>query len=135
MSIWPKPENEKIPEGHYQFRLNREPEFKKFPYETRLGEKKEGTKILLFAIGLGEKGQFSARDEIVTWDPRYADLCSALHVEHGRDIQMAGGVFEADIVHEADRKDPTKSWPRFSNITASGDMPLPAEGEGDDIPF
>jgi hypothetical protein len=134
MSTWPKPENEKIPEGHYQFRLNREPEFKKFPY-VKNGIEKEGTKIVVFAVGLGEKGQFSVRDEIVTWDPRYADLCSALHVEHGRDIQVAGAVFEADIVHEPDRKDPTKSWPRMANISGSGDGPATAEGEGDDIPF
>jgi hypothetical protein len=134
MPTWPKPENEKIPEGHYQFQLNREPEFKKFTY-VKDGADKEGTKIIVYAVGLGEKGQFSARDAIATWDQRYADLCAALHVEHGRDIRMAGAVFEADVIHEMDRKDPTKSWPRLINIAATGDAPRSGEGDGDDIPF
>lgn len=126
--IWPEPENKRIPEGHYQFRLNHEPELKAFKYTNKDGEEKEGRKILLYVVGANSDGTFPHREEIPAWDQRYADLCAALGVEHGRDIQMQGGLFEADIKFEADRKDPMKSWPRICNIVVkdkdAGDIPF-----------
>lgn len=133
---WPEYEGfVKIPVGHYAFRLNREPELESFPYKDRDGNAKSGRKIIIYAIGLNEAGEFPVRDKITAWEPRYANLLQALGVEHGRDIVMTGGRFEADVIHELDKADPTKSYPRLTNITAVGDIP-PSTGPGDeDIPF
>lgn len=133
---WPEPEGKKrIPGGHYSFRLNKEPELQMFPYTDKDGNPKEGRKILLFAVGLNVAGEYFHAEAIPVWDERYADLCAALGVDHGRDIQMTGSIFEAQIVYAPDKKDPTKSWPRLMNITASNDVPLGQDPEGDDIPF
>jgi hypothetical protein len=132
---WPEYEGKaKIPEGHYQFRLYKEPELKAFTYTSKDGIEKSGRKVVLYAIGLNETGSFSVIDNIIAWEERYRDLLDALHVEHGKDIDMEGAVFEADIIHEADKKDPTKSWPRIVNIRPCGDVPS-AQGIADDIPF
>lgn len=130
--IWPKPEREKIPEGHYQFRLNREPELKAFAYTDKNGVEREGRKVVIFATGLNAGGEYQVADAFLPWEDRYKSLCTALGVEHGKDIAVSGAVFEADIRHEADRRDPTKSWPRIVNIVHKGDVPDQA---GDDIPF
>jgi hypothetical protein len=124
--IFPPPENERIPAGHYQFRLNRDPELKKFSYKDKNGDDKEGRKIVLYAVGLNDKGQYQIRDEIAAFDQRYADFLAAVGVEHSKDVTVQGSIFEADVIYEADRKDPLKSWPRLANIVSS---------KGDDIPF
>jgi len=130
---WPKPENSRIPEGHYQFRLNREPELKVFTYCDKDGNQKEGRRLVLYARGIGEQGEFGVVDSFLPWEERYANLCAALGVDHGRDIEMAGTIFEADIKHEMSKKDPTQSFPRIVNIVVSHDPS--SNGEGDDIPF
>ncbi len=129
MTFWPEPEKTKIPEGHYKFRIYKEPELKKFTYRDKKGQEKEGRRLILYAIGLGEQGEFSVMDSFLPWEDRYIDLCKALKVEHGRDIEVSGNFFEADIKHEADRNDPKKSYVRIINIV------IPAEEEGDDVPF
>ena len=132
MSTWPEPENKLIPEGHYQFRLTKEPEFRYFDY-TSNGVAKKGTKIILVVRGIGDNGEFSHVEGIPVWDYRYANLCEVLGVEHGRDILMAGCGFEADIKHEADKKDATKMYARLCGIVKAG-APLGAGPEGD-CPF
>jgi hypothetical protein len=129
----PAPQNEKPPEGHYQFRLNREPELKKFNYTDKNGASKEGVKVLIYATALGSNGQYSMVDGFLPWEPRYPELLATLGVKHSEEVELAGAVFEADIKYQADKKDPLKSYPRIVNITKQGDMP-PDEG-GDDIPF
>ncbi len=115
---WPEFEGrEKIPVGHYQFRLNREPELKAFTYKNKDGEEKQGRKVVIYAVGLNDTGSYSVRDNIVAWEERYRDLLEALRVEHGKDIEMEGAVFEADIVYEADQNVPS------------------SRGIADDIPF
>ena len=124
--ILPPPENERIPAGHYQFRLNREPDLKKFIYKDKDGNEKESRKLVLYAVGLNDKGDYRIREEIAVFDQRYADFLAAIGVEHSKDVTIQGTIFEADIVYEADKKNPLKSWPRLMNIIASG---------GDDVPF
>ena len=131
MAQWPEPENKRIPEGHYEFRLNREPEILNFTYHDKQGNEKQGRKLKLYAIGLSPVGSFRVIDNFLPWEERYADLCKALGVEHGKDIEMQGSVFEADIKHEPDKKDPSKSWPRIVNIVVPEDKPE----AGDDVPF
>jgi len=126
---WPEPENQKIPEGHYQFRLNREPELIPIKITDKDGNKRDSRRLKIYARGIGDEGEFGVVDSFVPWEERYADLCKALKVDHGRDIVMEGAVFEADIVHEADPNNPLKSYARITKIV------VPAEGEGDDVPF
>lgn len=135
---WPEPKNRiQIPEGHFSFRLSREPELRKF-IDSR-GQ--DNRRIIIYAIALGEHGEFPIVDSFVPWEPRYAVLCKALGVEHGRDIIMAGSLFEADIVHEPRKDKPGEFWPRIQNIMipkTEEEPPLP-EGEGpegaEDVPF
>jgi len=127
--MWPQPENQRIPEGHYQFRLNREPELIPITITGKDGNKRESRRLKIYARGIGDQGEFGVIDSFVPWEERYADLCKALKVDHGRDIQMQGAVFEADIVHEMNPNDPTKAYSRIVNIV------VPAEGDGDDVPF
>jgi len=123
--FWPVPGNELAPEGHYSFKLNKEPDFKK--------EEKEGrgyVRIVLYATALGTEGNYRVVDSFVPWDPRYTDLCKALGVEHGKDIFMAGGIFEGDIKHEEIKG---KTYARIANIVIQVD--IPDKDDGIDIPF
>ena len=121
MAIWPEPENRMIPEGHYTFRLSEEPDFEEWDYtDKKTGKPRVGRKIILQLVGKNDGGEFEMRADIPVWDTRYAELCGALHVDHGRDIEMAGAEFEADVYHEADNRDPSKSWPRLKGIKAVG---------------
>ena len=128
MTQWPKPEARKLPpEGPYEFRLNKEPELKKFPYKDKQGNEKEGRRLILYAVALGTAGEFSVVDSFLPWESRYADLCAALKVDHGRDIEVADSIFKAEIKHEKDKSDPEKIYARIVNIVV-------AEPD-DDIPF
>jgi len=129
MPKWPEPENQKIPEGHYQFRLNKEPELVPIIITDKNGNKRESRRLKLYARGIGDQGEFGVIDSFVPWEDRYSDLCKALKVDHARDIDYVGAVFEADIEYQDDPKDPLKSYPRIVNIV------VPSESEGDDIPF
>ena len=134
MPWWPEPERTRVPEGHYDFRLNKEPEVIKFTYHDKNGNEKDSKKLKLFAVAFGQGGLFPVVDVFLPWEDRYTDLCKALDVEHGKDIVMEGATFEADIKYVADRKDATKSWPRIVNIVTGDEKPEKVEG-GDDIPF
>lgn len=130
MTYFPEPEGFKlIPEGHYEFRVNKEPELQKFQYTDKDGNSKDGRRLKVFAIGLNAQGEFPISDMIAVFEPRYRELCEALGVEHGKDIAVTGALFEADVRHEASKKDPSKVFPRLFNITAKG-----AERDGD-CPF
>jgi hypothetical protein len=127
MTTWPPPKTG-IPEGHYTFTLNKEPELKVIRMKNG-----EGRSLLVYVVGM--PGDHKHSESFVPWDPRYENLCAALGVEHGKDIQMEGSSFEADIAYEPDKADPDKSWPRMKNIIRAGEF-CPKEGDGDgDIPF
>jgi len=124
---WPEPKKG-IPEGHYTFTLNKEPELKVIRMKNG-----EGRSLLLYVVGM--PGDHKHSESFVPWDPRYEDLCTALNVEHGKDIQMEGTSFEADVIYEPDKADPDKSWPRMKNITRAGEFVPKAGTEDGDIPF
>lgn len=140
MSKWPKPESNMIPEGHYVFRFREEPIFEPYTFtDKKTGNDRQGQKITFFAVGSSGDEEFDVRESFFVWDTRYADLCAAVGVEHGKDIKVGGAHFEGEIIHEASKKDPTKVYPRIINIAAhfEGDMEFP-EGDktGDDgCPF
>jgi len=136
MAQWPEPENQRIPEGHYQFRLNREPEIIVISISDGKGGKRPSKRLKLYARGTGAKGEFGVIDSFVPWEERYSDLCKAIGVEHGKDIVMAGAVFEADIIHEPDPNNPSKVYARIQNIVVPEDNRTPEDkAAGDDVPF
>jgi hypothetical protein len=127
MTTWPKP-NQGIPEGHYTFTLNQEPDLEKFM--TQSGESR---RLILYVVST--PGDHKHKESFVPWDPRYDDLCRVLGVEHGKDIRMEGASFQADVVYEPGKKDPEKSYARLKNIVPAGEF-CPKTGDGDgDIPF
>ena len=126
---WPDSEGERIPEGHYSFKLTKDADLRSFTKSDGT----EGRKIVIYAIGLNDKGQFRVVDSFVPWDQRYGDLKNALGVESGKDMDVNGAIFEADIIYQPDKNDPTKSYPRIVNIKTHDDVP--PINDGDDIPF
>lgn len=135
MSItFPEPEKQRIPEGHYSFRVNREPDLKIIEVKDRDGGKKKARKIVLYVVGINDKGEYRHSEGFVPWDDRYADLLAALGVEHGRDVDVTDTIFEADIEYVQDRTDKAKFWPRLKNILPSGAAPKDSDIDGD-IPF
>lgn len=140
----PDPETRFAPEGHYKFQISKEPEQRR-----RQGDKGEFIAVdFFFKLKDDEGNVFTVRDSMVPWEPRYTDLARALGapVEDGRPrmskiVDFVGKTFEADIIHEADKKDPSKSWPRVTNIVVpdssnTDEIPPPSEeSEEDDVPF
>ena len=125
MTQWPEP-RKGIPEGHYTFTLNQEPELQK------IGSG-ESRRLVLYAIA--DPGGHKYRESFVPWDPRYEELCDALGVEHGRDIRMEGASFDADVVYEPSKDDPSKSYARLKNITKAGEFAAGEKDPDGDIPF
>jgi len=124
MTKWFEPKKG-IPEGHYTFTLNKEPDLEVIKGGNR--------RMVLFVIGM--PGEHKHTESFVPWDPRYEDLCKALNVEHGRDIQMEGASFQADIVYEPSKTDPEKSYARMRNIIGAGEFATKTDDEDGDIPF
>ena len=140
MPTWPDAEKTKAPEGHYSFKITREAEIKTFTDSKQ----KKNHRIILATQACGPDGTYYVTDSFVPWEPRYADLKAALGIEHASgNIEVLGMVFEADIKHEPDKADPTKSYARIANIVIPPDPKqgtLPSEeteetDPGDDIPF
>ena len=128
MTNFPAPQT-KIPEDHYQFRLNKEPILDE---KIGKGGKKFST-VTIYAIGLNDDGEFYIIDNFLPWEDRYVDLLAALGVDHSAEVEVVGSVFEADVVHVPDQRDSTKTWPKLKNITSSGREPGDDIGE-DDLP-
>ncbi len=132
---FPEPEKQRIPEGHYQFRVNREPELKVIEVKGQDGQKRPSRKVVLYVVGLNETGEYRHSESFVPWDDRYADLLAALGVDHSVEIEVTDTIFEADIEYVPDRTDPTKRWPRLKNIMPKGAAPVSDKDIEGDIPF
>ena len=129
MTNFPAPQT-KIPEGHYQFRLNREPEL-----NEKVGKNgKRFSTVTIFAIGLNDEGEFYIIDNFLPWEDRYVDLLAALGVEHSSEVDVVESIFEADVVHVPDQNDPTKTWPKLTDIVPANADPKETTGD-DDLPF
>ena len=121
---WPEPKKG-IPEGHYTFTLNQEPEL----FKSESGKLRIATNLTAMP------GNHSHKESFFPWEERYDDLCKVLGVEHGKDIRMEGASFDGDVFYEPSQKDPSKSYPRIKNIVTAGAF-APKEGNDDgDIPF
>jgi len=130
---FPDPESFLVPEGHYTFKISKEPSINRTNNRIWI--------IFYFKVTneYGETRDFS--DVIFPSEPRYIDLLFALGAKpdekgtpHLHDIDPIGLTFEADIIHGPDRKDPTKTRDSVTNIVVSNDVP-PTTGEDTDVPF
>ena len=131
---FPEAEKQRIPVGHYEFRVNREPDLKVIEVKGKDGEVRPSRKVVLYVVGINSTGEYRHVESFVPWDERYADLLAALGVEHGSDTDVVDVIFEADIEHVPDKSDATKTWARLKNIVPKGEGPVVGDKDGD-IPF
>ena len=142
----PTYEPQQVPEGRYKFQVIEEPE------KRKKTSPKTGTEFVtvLFSFKLtDEDGNVRYHKEsLVPWSDSYRDLLLAFgakpdkkgNVHLGDEVAIVGKEFEAEISHEPDRDDSTKTWSRIANIKVEGqqDVPPPPEEEpeeGEKIPF
>ena len=138
----PTYEPQQVPEGRYKFQVIAEPE------KRKKISPKTGTEFVtvLFSFKLtDEDGNVRYHKEsVVPWIDTYRDLLLAFgakpdkkgNVHLGDEVAIVGKEFEAEIVHEPDKDDATKSWSRVANIKLGDqdDVPPPEEPE-EDLPF
>ena len=106
---------EMMPEGHYIFTISKVPE--------KL--KSQATQKIYYKFEFETVVQGKIKKHIEVFMPWLAsELLKALGAteiepnkfEWDREAVM-GKEIEADLVHELDRKDPNKKWPKLKNIT------------------
>ena len=122
-----------LPEGHYKFRVSEEPEVRK----------NENGKIFVVFKFIASDGILTRkyRDVFAPWEERYRNLLLALGGKKDPDGRVhlegdfIGKMFEADIIHVVDPKDPTKTRDKIANIMIFDDVPVSEKIDDDDIPF
>ena len=138
----PTYEPQQVPEGSYKFQVIVEPEKRK---KTSSGGN-EFTSILFSFKLTDEDGNVRYHKEsLVPWSPSYRDLLLAFgakpdkkgNVHLGDEVSVVGKTFEAEIIHDPDKDDATKSWSRVTNIKLDDDIPPPEEdpNKDEDAPF
>lgn len=130
----PKFTYSKIPEGRYKFIVAESPVKRR--QESRSGE--DFIKVIfVFKVEMPD-GRFRKHTEhIVPWDMKYGDLLLALggirdesneiHLGDVDEDDLVGKEFWAEIAHEPDRKDPTKTYAKIASIE------VPGEGEVEEV--
>ena len=133
MSGLPSHVPQRLPEGKYTFTISKEPEKRKHH-----GASGEFVSVTFF-FKADYNGDYAGdhRESLLPWEQRYGDLLLAIGGEkddkgqiHLSDqVDIVGKKFKAEIKHEPDKDDPSKSWARIRNIETP-------ESEGDDeVPF
>lgn len=134
----PNYEPQQVPEGSYKFLVLVEPEKRK---KTSSGGKEFISILFSFKLTDEDGGVRYHKESLVPWSPGYRDLLLAFgakpdkkgNVHLGDEITVEGKIFEAEIIHEPDKDDSTKSWSRVANIKLDDDVPPPKEE--DEVPF
>jgi len=142
----PSYQPQRLAEGQYTFTISKEPEQRKHS-----GAKQDFVSVTFFFRAEDSYGNTKSHVEsLLPWEPRYKDVLLAIggvedeqgevHLHETEDI--VGKSFTAEIVHEEDKKDSSKTWARIANIEPPGgreeeDVPMPnGSGEADDeVPF
>ena len=126
----PDYEPRRIPEGRYQFTVIEEPEQRR-----HRGEKGEFISVTFKFEAKNDDGVKSHMESFLPWEERYGLLAEAFGApQEGDRFRMSqleritGKMFYATIRNEPDRKDPSKTWPRITEIE------IPQGLEDDDIP-
>jgi len=146
MTDLPPYQPQRLAEGRYTFTLSKEPEKRR-----KTGGVKDFIAVTFFFRAEDENGNVRFHTEsLVPWDDRYRDVLLALGGKpdekdevHLDDVDVIGQSFEASIIHEPDKNDPTKKWARIANIAVpdvEDDVPEPEnnkkdEDEDDSVPF
>ena len=136
----PDGESQKIPEGKYQFVVIKEPELRKKESASTGKEFVAVTFVFKLTDNMGNVRQH--KESLLPWDYRYTDLLLAFGAKRGKDGKvhlgeqesLVGMTFDAEIIHEPDRNDSSKTWARIAGIKVEGDK-VEAEEEDQDIPF
>lgn len=139
----PPHEPQQAPEGHYLFKVMEEPELRK---KTSPSTGNEFVTVGFNFKLTDENGNSRYhRESFVPWDKRYRDLLIAFGAQEDKQgkvhlseqATVIGRTFEADIIHEEDKDDPTKTWSRIARIKTNDDVPPPDEPNEseDEIPF
>jgi len=142
----PSYQPQRLAEGQYTFTISKEPEQRKHS-----GAKQDFVSVTFFFRAEDSYGNTKSHVEsLLPWEPRYKDVLLAIggvedeqgevHLHETEDI--VGKSFTAEIVHEEDKRDSSKTWARIVNIEPPGgreeeDVPMPnGSGEADDeVPF
>ena len=139
----PPYEPQQVPEGHYRFKVVAEPERRK---KVSPATGNEFITILFSFKVTDELGNTrNHKESFVPWDDRYRDLLLAfgakpdkkgnVHLgDEDNEIPVVGKEFEANIIHEQDKDDSTKTWSRIAHIKTNDDVP-PPEKIDDEVPF
>lgn len=147
----PPSQSRKIPEGAYVFTVSEAPTKKKH----NSGMENEFVTIaFLFRVEDSSGNTYKHRESLIPWIPVYQDILIALGGElddkgnaHLGDSEEAlvGRSFGAEIIHEPDRDDSTKTWARIANVEPpepkeDEDVPMPNGNNGetngqDEVPF
>ena len=141
----PTYEPQQVPEGHYKFQVITEPE------KIKKTSPKTGTEFITvkfsFKLTDDEGGVRYHKESLVPWSDSYRDLLLAFgakpdkkgNVHLGDEVAIVGKEFDAEIIHEPDKDDATKSWSRVANIKLDNDIPPPEKikepKEDDEVPF
>jgi len=127
-----------IPEGVYHFKITTEPEIRKTGNTTWL--------IFKFLIKDTEGNERKFSSVIFPGDSEYRiilliaggepDEKGIPHLKNMDTNELVGVEFDAEIIHEADRKDPAQIRDRIRNILfdSEEDVPEPS-GKDEEIPF
>jgi hypothetical protein len=137
MSQLPNYRPQNAPEGKYSFKVV-SAELKKKTVER--GAKTYDVNFVAFRFqALGSNGNYTVFDNMFSHEDRYKDilLVAGMDPENPGDTQeLIGVTFGAFLSHEADKKDPSKTWSRVGSIETP-EKPLesgPRDPE-DEIPF
>lgn len=139
MSGLPNYEPQRIPVGKYRFMVTEEPELRK---KTSGATGKDFVSVKFSFKTTDDSGNIRYyKESFLPWDDRYRDLLLAFGAKKDKDGKVhlseqesvVGKTFDADIIHEEDRNDSSKTWARIAHIKVEGGK---AEvEEEDDIPF
>lgn len=143
MTNLPDHEPQRIAEGYYQFQVVEEPELRK-KESAATGKEFVSIKFSFKLIDRDDNISYH-KESFIPWDTRYGELLLALGAKKDKSGKVhlseqgsiVGKIFEAEIKHEPDKNDSSKTWARIANISVEGKKPekIEAEEEDQDIPF
>ena len=139
----PDSERTRIPIGSYTFQIIKEPDARRKTGQSG----KQFTTILFVLKATNEAGDiFEHAESILAFEDKYDDLLLALGAKEvkgrlsGKTIDPIGMMFKAEIEHQPDKNDSSKTWARIVNIKGMGeaaedeDLPVKSPDE-DEVPF
>ena len=147
MTMLPDYEQRLIPEGTYAFNISTEPEVRRSRTTDDRGKSRETLNVKVkLLVDLGNGRQTTHTEVFFVHEPRYRDFLLAIgckrsddgHIHTPESFDVIGRSFVADLIHEPNKKDPSRVWARVTNFKLGNeddDIPAPNSATDDDIPF